>query len=347
MRVVCLLVAYSLWVVDASAFADEPLPVPGMAVDYAPLAFFPKRWQEQKHSTQLVTWEGKQVVLLTPKKDLDPEVMAIFLERLDGGWKYYADMLGQSPRPAKLLNKKVTIAAVPDVRLTCGLGCGQVGATGIEIGGFDNDYVRITKNQKLFPHYYFYEMGRNYFVFGDRHSSFTTGFAVFMRYCCMDKLKCEDDEAALRKQIEQAEEHYSKTDLTFLQAFTMQGGLGEKAPRLKDVPGPSDQPVLYASAMLKLHRDYGGDEWVGRFFHQLATCPEVKPDKPEGALRQSLAWYVCASLAAKQDLAPVFVERWRLLLGAETRQALKGIQWENNELTAANVLKMLPDDPSK
>jgi hypothetical protein len=163
----------------------------------------------------------------------------------------------------------------------------------------------------------------------------------------MDKLACEDDEAALRKQIEQAEDLYSKKDLTFLQAFTMQGGLGEKAPRLKDARGPSDQPVMYASAMLKLRRDYGGDEWIGRFFRQLATCPEVKPDTPEGALRQSLAWYVCASLAAKQDLAPVFVERWRLPLSEETRQMLKDIKWDSNDLTGAAILKKLPESAPK
>ena len=342
MRVVCLLLGMLIGLGTVSANAADALLKPGEAVDYGPLSFFPQRWKDQKQSTQLYPWEGQQVVLLTTKNDLDPAVVKIFLERLDGGWKYYADMLGQAPRPAKLWNKKPTIAAVPDVRLTCGLGCGQVGATGIEIGGFDNDYRRVSKNPKLFPHYYFYEMGRNYFVFGDRHSSFTTGFAVFMRYCCMDKLGCEDDEAALRKQIEQAEELYSKTDLTFLQAFTMQGGLGEKAPRLKDARGPSDQPVMYASAMLKLRRDHGGDEWVGRFFRQLATCPEVKPDKPEGALQQALAWYISASLAARQDLAPLFVERWRLPLGEKTRQALKQVTWDDSQLTTAEVLKKLP-----
>ena len=42
------------------------------------------------------------------------------------------------------------------------------------------------------PHYYFYEMGRNFYTFGDRHSLFITGYAVFMRYACMDALKCED-----------------------------------------------------------------------------------------------------------------------------------------------------------
>src|SRR4051812_28951201 len=101
MRVVWKLLVCLAFITAPRAPAAEPLPAPGMAVDYAPLAFFPKRWQEQKQSTQLYPWQGEQVVLLTPKQDLDPAVLAIFLERLDGGWKYYADMLGQAPRPAK------------------------------------------------------------------------------------------------------------------------------------------------------------------------------------------------------------------------------------------------------
>lgn len=331
----------------ANAVAPKP-PAPGRAIDYGPMAFFPNRWKEQEHSTQLFPWEGKQVVLLTTKKDLDPKVIEVFLDRLDGGWKYYADMVGQSPRPGKLLKNKPTIAVVPDGRLTCGYGCGLVGATGIEVAGFDgSDYPLVVKNPKAFPHYYFYEMGRNYFVFGDRHSAFTTGYAVFMRYCCMDALKCEDAEAKVRDQIEQAEGHYAKSNMPFLQAFTTQGGLDEKVPRLKDMVGPSDQPVMYASAMLKLRNDYGGDGWVKRFCRQLATCPEVKSDTPEGALYQSVMWLAAASVAASEDLTPLFVDRWRLPVGEKTRKALKQIEWKAQELTAITVLQSLPDDVTK
>jgi hypothetical protein len=163
----------------------------------------------------------------------------------------------------------------------------------------------------------------------------------------MDALKCEDAEATTREQIEQAEGHYAKTNVTFLQAFTTQGGLDEKAPRLKDVQGPSDQPVMYASAMLKLRRDYGGDEWVKRFHRQLATCPEVKPDKPEGATEQALMWLVAASVAAGADLTPLFVDRWRFPMGPMTRKAMKQVKWKTKGLTAAMVLQSLPADFTK
>src|SRR5262249_30002959 len=136
MRTAFLLGLGVLFAGSATAYAADSAPTPGKAVDYGPLAFFPERGKEQAQSTMLFPWAGKQVVLLTTKKDLDPKVIAVFLDRLDKGWKYYADVVGQSPRPGKLMNKKVTIAAVPDVRLTCGQGCGQIGATGIEVAGF-------------------------------------------------------------------------------------------------------------------------------------------------------------------------------------------------------------------
>ena len=102
----------------------------------------------------------------------------------------------------------------------------------------------------------FYEMGRNFYTFGERHSLFVTGFAVFMRYVCMDSLECNDIEPRIRAIIEQAESVYTTSEVSFMGAFTNFGGAGEKGHRLKQPNGkpliPSDQPVMYASAMLKL-----------------------------------------------------------------------------------------------
>src|SRR5690349_5776134 len=97
---------------------------PGDPAEYKDLAFFPQRWADRKLDTRLVPWEGKHVVLLTTSADLDPRTMARVVGRLDAGWALYADLAGGSPRPFKVLNKKPTVAAVPDAGLTCGYGCG-------------------------------------------------------------------------------------------------------------------------------------------------------------------------------------------------------------------------------
>lgn len=314
----------------------------GEPIDYKRLAFYPDRWEERSLSTRLVPWEGEQVVFLTTSAEFEGEVMARLLDRLDAGWKHYQEVVGKSPRPRSVLNQKPTIAAVPDGRLTCGAGCGYVGATGIEVALFYNRDYRVLKDRPgAFLHYYFYEMGRNYFVFGNRHSVFTTGFAVFMRYVCMDAVEAEDPEAALREQIEKAESVYAEGDMSFLDAFTTQGKLGEKQNRLKGFRGPSDQPVMYTSAMLRLRKDFGGDDFLKAFFKQLLTCPGVRPDSPEAALQQTAYWLVAASLAAGQDLTPVFVDRWRMPLTEASRKALAEVSWADEERDAGELLKAL------
>lgn len=343
---VTLAVAIPLFATCAAGMAAPPAA--GPPIDYAAHAFFPDRWKNLGIDTRLVPWAGERVVLLTRSADLDPATMRIFLERLDGAWNLYAETVGRLPQPRGVLDGKPTVAAVPDGRLTCGVGCGKIGAAGVEVCGFyDHDYALVQQDPRAFPHYYFYEIGRNYYVFGDRHSSFITGFAVFMRYVCMDALACTDPEAALRASIESVEARYADGKMGFLQAFTMQGGLSEKEPRLEQFAGPSDQPVLYASAMLKLRRDHGGDAWAGRFFRALMQCPEAPAGTPAGAITQSRAWLVAASIAARRDLSAVFCDRWRLPASPAVRTALAEIDWAAEGLDAGKILAGLPADPAE
>ena len=305
---------------------------PGPLVDYAPLAFQPKTWIEKGQSTMLLPWTGTEVVFLTTPGEYDGALMGQWVGRLDAGWRLYAELTGARPSLLKHLGGKVTIAAVPDFDYTCGAGCGFLGATGIELAMFYRwNYPALEKDPKNFPHYVFYEMGRNYFTFGDRHSCFGTGFAVFMRYVCMDKVDCHDDDRKTRETIERAEMLVAKSGLTFLRCFTFADGLDEKAPRLKDEAGrwvePSDQPVTYASAMLKLRREHGGDEWTRRFFRALGEAPDGDPKTLEGARTQCWNWFLAASVAAREDLSPTFCDQWKLPLAPATRSALRSVNW--------------------
>jgi hypothetical protein len=318
---------------------------PGKAIEYRPM--YPEKWKAKKQSTQMIPWEGKHVVLLTTTADLDREVMTLFLDRLDRAWQLYADYTGLSPQPHMLHNNKVTIAAVPDSSFTCGAGCGFIGFTGIEVGVFYSwDYPNTSKNRKQFSDYYFYEMARNYFRFGNRHSTFTTGFSVFMRYVCMDALDCENRHAEIHKKLAAAEAEFAKSKLTFLQGFTTvtTGGRDEYVDL---IPGyPSNAASLYASAMLKLRGDHGGDEWVKAFFKYLRKCPAIPwvADLNDSGTAQGLNWLVAASCAARQDLSPVFVERWKLPLGKKSREALKGVDWKQKDLSPSAILASLPAD---
>lgn len=251
-------------VLSGSLFAQAQLIEPGGKVEYKNLAFYPDRWKHAKISTRLVPWEGKNIVFLTTHDDLDPQAMTNFINQLDSGWRLYADLTGRGPRPFRRLNGRPTIAAVPRSSLTCGYGCGFVGATGNEASAFcRKDYPLAISDPGAFSHYYFYEMGRNYCAFRDRHSLCVTGFAVFMRYVCMDTLNRIDPDQRTRHTIEKCEAIYAGSDIPYMAAFTNLRQ-GEKGNRLKDGKGktivPSDQPVMYATAMLKLHKDCGGNQ---------------------------------------------------------------------------------------
>lgn len=338
-----------------AAAAESPGLDPGPPVDYRPLAFQPDVWTRKGTNTMLVPWSGTNVVFLTLPGEWDRVLMARWVQRLDQGWNLYADLTGARPQPLKQLGNRAVIAAVPDFDFTCGAGCGYLGASGIELAMFYRwNYPALKRNSNAMPHYVFYEMGRNFYTFADRHSAFTTGFAVFLRYVCMDALGCDDDDLATRRIIESVEPILRTNGVSFLRNFTNAGGLDEKAPRAKDATGawiqPSDQPVTYAAAMLRLRRELGGDDWVRGFFRALASCPPSPPDTREGALRQGWHWFLAASVAARRDLSGIFVEQWRLPLAPATRAALARLPWSTANLAIPRILadlqpEWLPGDP--
>jgi hypothetical protein len=326
----------------ASGFAAEPAEPTLATIDYAGLAFQPKTWKERGMDTQMTVWPGKEIVFLVQPGSYEPELMKKWVGRLDQGWALYRELTGRSPRLFKQVANQPMIAAVPAGGFTCGAGCGYVGSTGIELAMFHSDnYQALKADPDAMPHYVYYEMGRNYYTFGERHSCFTTGFAVFMRYVCMDTIGCKDTDSATRRTIESLEPLFKKRKLDFIELFTNSAGVGEKGNRIKDDQGrtisPSDQPCTYASAMMRLHRECGGNDWLKRFFVQLALCAEVKPISPEAARTQCWNWMLCASLAAQRDLSSIFADDWGLPIHAETRSQLAKVDWKDASLDVTKL----------
>jgi hypothetical protein len=339
-----LVVSFAL-AAEVDGTPPQPLAA-GALVDYRPLAFQPQVWDAKKVSTLLLAWPGTNLVFLTTNGVYDARLLKRWVERLDQGWSLYADLMGSRPKPFKILAGKATIAAVPDFDFTCGAGCGYVGATGIELAMFYGwNYPSLLRNPDAMPHYAFYEMGRNFYTLGDRHSAFTTGFAVFMRYVCMDTLGCVDEDRETRRTIEGVEPLIRTSGLSFLKTFTNCDGLSEKEPRVRDAQSnwvnPSDQPVTYASAMLRLWREQGGNGWARRFFHALAECPEAPGNDRAAALAQSWNWLVAASVAAGRDLTPIFVDDWHLPLSGTTRKEFSSVPWAQKGVSAATVIRRI------
>jgi hypothetical protein len=224
-----------------------------------------------------------------------------------------------------------------------GLGVG--GITGVEVAGFyDHDYPLVAKQPRAFPHYFFYEFGRNYFLFGDRHSLFATGFAVAMRYVCMDATGCEDADIKTRQWIERFESQFAGSQVPFGQAFVQFGA--KNNIQLRDIDGSpfeySDLTILYASIVLRLRKEHGGDDWTTRFYEHIYDCLPSAPATPEGATGQLVNWVVSSSLAARKDLTPLFVERWRFPISPELQRALAAVDWAKKDMTARAVFESLP-----
>lgn len=320
-----------------SAIAEQPVKM-----DYSTVAFYPKRWVEAEVDFDMLAWQGEHVAFLTQPGEYDKRRMSEFVRILDRGWQTQENLVGKGPRLFRQFDGKPTICALPKTNLSCGYGCGYVGSTGIEVAGFYNkDWPAFREDPDAFAHYYFYEMGRNFYVFGDRHSLFTTGYAVFMRYVCMDRLGCKDNDLQTRKTIESCEQIYADSDIDFLDAFTNLSS-DEKGNRLSDPAGkrvyPSDQPVMYATAMLKLRQDHGGDAWVKKFFHALRECKAFRAKDAKSATPQLMNWLVCASAAAEKDLSPLFADRWRMPLTKVQREIMSRTDWTDSNLSVAKIV---------
>ena len=323
----------------------------GEPFDYASVAFYPDRWEKNDVTSPMLPWVGEEIALITPDERFDEKVIGEFVGHLDRGWALYRDIVGKSPRRHKAYAGKPTIAILPAPGLSCGYGCGYVGSTGIEMSDFDNHYAAAKNDPLAVPHAYFYEMGRNYFVYRDRHSCFTTGFAVFMRYVCMDSLELHDSDKQTRKAIDEAIGRFERNDMSFLDAMTSFGPHGEKGNRLKDENGkaivPSDQNVLYASLMLQLREEFGGDDFVRRFYGSLHDAPSIRPVDAVTARKQCLSWLVCASVASKSDLTKRFTQDWKLSLEEGTIGRLGKIDWEKTSVTGAfEIISGATDLPS-
>ena len=333
-RALCVVLAVmSAACVSQDLFA-EPVQ-PGDPVRYRPM--YPERWKQKGTSTNLIPWEGKHIIVLTTTKDLDPAIMQIFVDRLDAGWELYGKLVKSPPINYELLRGKVTVAMVPDASYTCGMGCGNVASTGVEVAGFyhdhdgsPGDYDRVKRDPKSFAFYYFYEFGRNWNSPGRRHSHFGTGFAVLMGRVCLDTLGCTGADKKSLEFLLRSEEAFAKSQGSFMDVYFN--------PSLK-LKQPIDLNRMYASIMLKLHRENGGNEWLRRYFDYLFECPEFN-----GPKAQTLNWVICASCAANKDLTPLFVDRWRFPITPAMREVLAKVDWKAKNLSPYKILLSLPPD---
>ncbi|GAP68706.1 por secretion system C-terminal sorting domain [Bacteroidales bacterium 6E] len=113
---------------------------------------------------QMLLYEGELVNLLIPDTLIhDDTTLTKMVIAMDSVWQYYLDMTKVSPAPNGPWGSKGFCAFVG---VTCGYGCGMIGACGIEVGW--SDWKNFYDNVKYFNNYAilkvpYYEFGRNFY----------------------------------------------------------------------------------------------------------------------------------------------------------------------------------------
>jgi len=258
----------------------------------------------------LVPWPGEHVALLTPPDmDLDPVVVSRLLTALDEAWEYYASITGREPTPFKTYDGLGTIAVVDR---TCGAGCGYLGFTGIEIMReyFEAGYTELKQNG-LFDQVPFYELGRNFWFYGEQLGAldaFVTGFAVVNRYQSMDAAGVEGTSYGVGDF--ETFRHAVLTDMAqgYLSDETITGieGLTTSPPANPFGLGTAD---VAASLFYRIQEDFGPEAYA-TFWRSMGSLPAAST--PEEAIGNFLA---AARTATGVDYGALFKDGWRLFVG--------------------------------
>lgn len=260
-------------------------------------------------SYQAEVWSGDHVALLTTAPG-DFETLSAIVDRLDAAYAFYHAATGREPLPAQTYADLSIIAALPPGLTTCGAGCGYLGATGIELA---HDTYTLLYSQVhdlgLYDQVPFYELGRNFWFYGDAleykegSQPVTTGYAIAMRFLSMESsgvagapfgaLPFSD----FRDQIESMVDLYTAD-----QALNWSNTLYTGTSMAWTPWGTTD---LFASFVLRLERVHG-ESFIAQVWQQA-------DGRPNAVTTQDAVdnFVIAASLAANANLHDLFANTWR------------------------------------
>lgn len=143
----------------------------------------------KNQSVKVTAYLARRVALLVPDGEWHKPTLQLLVATLDRAWDAYALLTGREPvEQAKYAYEgRATIAVV---EATCGAACGYLGHTGIEMeeNEFRSQVHDRLRDTGRYDQALFYEMGRNFWSFGDQLNglaSMTTGFAIANRFLSM------------------------------------------------------------------------------------------------------------------------------------------------------------------
>jgi hypothetical protein len=249
---------------------------------------------------------------LTQRNDLDPEVMDKWLNYLDLANEFYFNatnrVLGNSSLKEAGSNQLIAV-----VNATCGAGCGNLGANGIEYlnNFFDFDYDFIKRDGAV-NHIPFYEMGRNFWGYSEKLTygsygieSMVTGFAVYMRFKSMEYAKLKPgtfdgfDFDFFKTNVKNMVGVYLNNNaLTFENTFGVNKGFAVGGQNLSSAD-------LFASFCYKIESEYSKPDFSATIWKEVAKRPNVA-NRQDAIDNFILA--TCASL--NKNIVSKFIE-WK------------------------------------
>jgi hypothetical protein len=271
-------------------------------------------------------WQGNKISVLTPTATTyNNSTMSSIVSALDKAYDYYYSAVGEAPAnfPAYMRDGRMTIASVSP---TGGAGYSWIGSTGIELetGTFNVLYNGV-KNNNEYDQVAFYEFGRNFWTnkLGARLNggnpngptigqyTFTTGFAVFMRFKSMEYAQLNGAPfgswtfTQFKNNVLGLVDQYT-ADHSLNFANTLAVGKG--------VPGILGGTDLFASMIFRIGRDHGGETFFNDLWKEAAKLPTTNTD--QGAIDN---FFLASSYAANANLTSLFVNDWRWNISASAQ----------------------------
>jgi hypothetical protein len=265
---------------------------------------------------QLFPWEGKNVMLLTESADHDPELIARLIQIFDTTFDYFVRVSGRKPSLYYTLNNKPTIAEVPK---TCGAGCGMIGATGIEMtrSSFAG-HLKDLQQDGTIRSLIMWEFGRNFFFY-DKQMRYQKPDGIGIKNTFADVMRTlafRDQNLPMQPFMVKVSESHEKLLKSYiddeLSNFDNTLRVNESSHLTKN-----EGWKLLAAMIIQLHRDYGGEKFITRFWQTMARQPHAltTQDAVDNFAR-------AASIAAERNLVGLFRGPWKLPVSDSAANAL-------------------------
>jgi len=276
---------------------------------------------------KLIAHCGRHIAVLVPDsarvsffgrrhREWDLGAISSIVDTLDAAYAHYAFISGREPARGRNHERRTTFAVVPS---TCGAGCAYLGTQGIEtLPAYWETLHDGVFRYGQFDQLPFYELGRNFWFFGDKlgyvdpdaADSVVTGYAVVNRFTSMESVGADGGPwhggpfASLRSEVHDLVDAYV-ADPSLTWERTLRVGEGVPGSGL----GATD---LFASFVMRL-ADHFGPVIHERIWREAAALPDRK------TTADPVDNFVLASCAASgRNLADLFAATWRFPVSAAT-----------------------------